>query len=103
MPQHGATKKLCRGEPILKRKLRHLRSLRQLREHATGDAVRSLLDPPPEAQSRVLKKLKQLWNGVGPILRVQQRIRQRRLMAKIGCLAQQALPAGDRVAKIAAP
>jgi hypothetical protein len=52
-------------------------------------AVRRLFDPPGEPQSAGLEELEQFRNRVGAVLRMQQRIGERRPLTKVRRVAQQ--------------
>jgi hypothetical protein len=86
---HRAAKDLDGRVLLDHRELSQARRLWKPRHHAALGTVGSLLDPAAEPQTRALDEVKEFGDRVGTVPRVEQRVGERGLLAKVRRLAQQ--------------
>src|SRR5262245_50930437 len=88
---HRAAKELSSRVLLDRREASQVRRLWQMRHDAAVWTVGSLPDPATEPEAGVLDEVEQLRDRVRAVLRVQERIGERRFVLKVRRLTQQRL------------
>ena len=88
---HRAAEQFDRGKLVRGRQPGDAVCLGKLGHHTAAGAVWRLTQPAAELQPTLGQELEQLWNRVGAVLRIEQRVGHGCGMLEVGCLAQQGL------------